>query len=154
MRFKEVRGLTLPRCRCRTRSISPSCSLKSEDDSKATIQSATAGQSVGSQDSSAGHPCSIRHLRRNLDLLIQPLVITRFGPSTAFRSFPFQSKSDDLWRERERQGQRGQVSNNQIPSSHFKQSQTSAEPRTSSTYLRLKPAFHLKKHSKQTSVII
>lgn len=51
---------------------------------------------MGSQDSIAGHPSSIQHLRRNLDLLIQSLVIARFGPSTAFRSFPFQSKSDDL----------------------------------------------------------
>lgn len=39
---------------------------------------------------------STEHLKRNLDLLIQPLIIAGFGPPTAFRTFPFQGKSDDL----------------------------------------------------------
>ena len=38
--FKEVRSRTLSRCRCKSKSISPSsCSLRFEDDSKATIHS-------------------------------------------------------------------------------------------------------------------
>lgn len=46
--FEEVRGLTLPRCRCKTKTISPSSScLKSEHGSTTTTQTVTAGESVG-----------------------------------------------------------------------------------------------------------
>lgn len=38
-------------------------------------------------------------------LLIQPLIIAGFGPPAALGSLPFQGKSDDLWRERQGQGE-------------------------------------------------
>lgn len=46
--FEEVGGLTLPRCRCKMKSISSSSScLKPEHGSRATTRSATAGELVG-----------------------------------------------------------------------------------------------------------
>lgn len=46
--FEEVRGLMLPRCRCKTKTISPSSScLKSEHGSTTTTQTVTAGESAG-----------------------------------------------------------------------------------------------------------